>query len=331
MSLSVKSVRYFIAVAEAESITGATQTLNISQSVITESIKSLEAELGAQLFVRHARGMELTHAGHQFLRHAHQILSAVSNAQRALSARPDTKTGNLNIGVTSLMTGYFLPYLLDHYKRVYPKVEVQVIEDQRDYIEHLLVNGELDVAVLIVSNVKNNQAIETEALTQAAWRLWLPANHSLRGLGSISLQEIADEAMIMLKVDELEDNTTEFWRAAGLRPKTVMRTASVEAVRSLVATGAGLSILPDVLYRPWSLDGDRIEVRKILGELPTVDIGIAWRRSLALPEMVQHFLIVAHEFSRTHTRGRLRKRKIKYVKPLAWPPLSQTIIFKKPP
>lgn len=63
MSLSVKSVRYFIAVAEAESITGATQTLNISQSVITEAVKSLEAELGVQLFVRHARGMELTQRG----------------------------------------------------------------------------------------------------------------------------------------------------------------------------------------------------------------------------------------------------------------------------
>lgn len=303
MSLSVKSVRYFIAVAEAESITGATQTLNISQSVITEAVKSLEAELGVQLFVRHARGMELTHAGHQFLRHAHQILTAVRNAQQALSARPDSKTGVLNIGVTSLMTGYFLPYLLDHYKRVYPKVEVRVIEDQRDYIEHLLVNGELDVAVLIVSNVENSQAIETEALIKTAWRLWLPANHSLRGLGSISLQEIADDAMIMLKVDELEDNTTAFWRAAGLRPNTVMRTASVEAVRSLVATGAGLAILPYVLYRPWSLDGDRIEVRKILGELPTVDIGIAWRRGLRLPEMVRHFLIVAHEYSRAHSKS----------------------------
>lgn len=225
------------------------------------------------------------------------------NAQQALSARPDSKTGVLNIGVTSLMTGYFLPYLLDHYKRVYPKVEVRVIEDQRDYIEHLLVNGELDVAVLIVSNVENSQAIETEALIKTAWRLWLPANHSLRGLGSISLQEIADDAMIMLKVDELEDNTTAFWRAAGLRPNTVMRTASVEAVRSLVATGAGLAILPDVLYRPWSLDGDRIEVRKILGELPTVDIGIAWRRGLRLPEMVRHFLIVAHEYSRAHSKS----------------------------
>jgi DNA-binding transcriptional LysR family regulator len=303
MSLSLRSVRYFIAVAEAESVTGATQSLNISQSVITDAIKGLETEVGAQLFVRHARGMVLTHAGHQFLRHAHQILAAVRNAQQAMSSRPDTMTGQLNIGVTTMMTGYFLPYLLDHFRRVFPKVVVNVIEDQRDYIEHLLVNGELDVAVLIVSNIQNTQAIETESLVTAAWRLWLPANHALRGLGSISLREIAGEAMIMLKVDELEDNTNTYWRASGLKPNVVMRTASVEAVRSLVATGAGLSILPDVLYRPWSLDGDRLEARNIMEEMPKIDIGIAWRRGLTQSETAQNFLVVAREHTRGHAKA----------------------------
>lgn len=211
-------------------------------------------------------------------------------------------TGRLNIGVTTMMTGYFLPYLLDHFRRVFPKVEVNVIEDQRDYIEHLLVNGELDVAVLIVSNIENTQAIETESLITAAWRLWLPANHALRGLGSISLREIADEAMIMLKVDELEDNTNTYWRASGFKPNVVMRTASVEAVRSLVATGAGLAILPDVLYRPWSLDGDRLEVRNIMEEMPKIDIGIAWRRGLTQSETAQNFLVVAREHTRGHAK-----------------------------
>ena len=120
MALSLKTIRYFIAVAEAESITGATQSLNISQSVVTEAIKTLESDLGASLFQRHARGMVLTHAGHQFLRHAHQIMAAVRNAQQALSARPDTMAGQLNVGVTSLVTGYYLPYLLDRYRRVFP-------------------------------------------------------------------------------------------------------------------------------------------------------------------------------------------------------------------
>ncbi len=299
MSFSFRNVRYFIAVAEAESVTRATQTLNISQSVITEAIKSLEADLGVPLFQRHARGMVLTHAGHQFLRHAHEILAVVRNAQQALNARPDAMTGQLNLGVTGLMSGYFLSYLLDRFRRTLPKVEVRIVEDERGYLEHLLVNGELDLAIVLTSNIENRLALEVEVLQVAPWRIWLPSNHPLLELGSINLKEIANEAMIMLKLDELDDNTTAFWRAAGLKPRVAMRTQSVEAVRSLVATGAGLSILPEMLYRPWSLDGDRLEVRPIQESMPVLEIGVAWRRGSPLSEAAQNFLLIAREFARS--------------------------------
>lgn len=302
MPISLKNIRYFIAVAEAESITGATQSLNISQSVVTEAIKALESDLGAALFHRHARGMVLTHAGHQFLRHAHQIMASVRNAQQALSARPDTMNGQLNIGVTSLVSGYYLPYLLDRFRRVFPMVEVQIIEDRRDYIEHLLVNGELDVAVLLVSQLENRQALETETLLSSRWRLWLPVNHALTEVGSVSIHELADEPLIMLKLDELESTSNAFWQAAGVRPRPQMRTESVEAVRSLVATGAGVAILPDLLYRPWSLEGDRLEARAIMEDLPILELGIAWRRGSIQHEAAEHFQIVAREFGRSHIR-----------------------------
>jgi len=300
MAISLKNIRYFIAVAEAESITGAAQTLNASQSVLTEAIKMLESDLAATLFQRHARGMVLTHAGHQFLSHAHQIMVAVRNAEQALSARPDTMSGRLNIGVTSLVTGYFLPYLLGRYRRTFPKVEIKVIEDQRDYIEHLLVNGELDVAVLIVSNLQDKQAIESEALVASPYRLWLPQNHALLQLGSISIAAIASEPLVMLKLDELEDTATTSWREAGRKPNIVLRTESVEAARSLVASGEGLAILPDMLYRPWSLDGDRLEVRGLLEPMPSLQLGVAWRRGSPLSELTRNFLMVAREHSRGH-------------------------------
>jgi len=301
MAISLKNIRYFIAVAEAESITGAAHELNLSQSVLTEAIKALESDLATSLFQRHARGMGLTHAGHQFLSHAHQILASVRNAEQALSARPDSMTGSLNIGVTSLVTGYFLPYLLGRYRRMFPKVEIKVIEDQRDYIEHLLVNGELDVAVLIVSNLQNRQALESEVLVESPYRLWLPLNHPLGELASISIEEMVNEPLVLLKLDELEDTTTATWRLAGHRPNVVLRTESVEAARSLVASGEGLSILPDMLYRPWSLDGDRLEARSLLEPMPSLQVGVAWRRGLHQSETTKNFLLVAREHSRSHS------------------------------
>lgn len=97
MQISLKQLVYFIAVAESGSISRALTSLNVTQSVVTEAIKKLEDTLGTELFTRHARGMVLTHAGHQFLRHAHEVLATLRNAEQAIRERPDTMTGKLNL------------------------------------------------------------------------------------------------------------------------------------------------------------------------------------------------------------------------------------------
>jgi DNA-binding transcriptional LysR family regulator len=290
MSTSFKSIRYFIAVAESGSISAAIHELGVSQSVVSQAIAQIEADLGTLLFDRRARGMSLTHAGHQFLRHAHQIEVAMRNARDALASRPHTVTGHLNIGVTSLMVGYYLPFLLDRFRRVFPRISVQITEDRRDYLEHLLVSGELDVALIVVSQLQNQRALETETILRSGWRVWLPVNHRLVGEEQVKAADLAEQTLILLQVDELGDSATALWNTAGVDPKILIRTSSVEAVRSLVATGAGCSVLPDMLYRPWSLEGDRIDARPLAQALPALDIGLAWRKGAAKPESLSNFL-----------------------------------------
>jgi DNA-binding transcriptional LysR family regulator len=301
MSISIRNIRYFAAVAQSESITGATQKLNISQSAITESIRSLEEDLGTSLFDRHARGMSLTHAGHQFLRHCHEILAAIERARNAITERPDTVSGTLNIGVTGLMIGYYLPYLLDRYRRVLPHVTVNVIEDKPDFLQDLLINGEIDVAIMIISNVKDPYSIGTEMLTQSQWRVWLPIHHALLEHKKISLEQLREHAIIMLKNDAIDEMTGALMRRHVGNNANIMRTTSVEAVRSLVATGAGVTLLPDFIYRPWSLEGDRLEARPVAEELPNVEIGVAWRRGYELSDATRNFLLIAREYSRQLT------------------------------
>ncbi len=293
MALSLRQVRYFIAVAENGSVTGAAQQLSVSQSTVTEAIKGLEEELGIQLVERQARGVSLSYKGQQFLRHAHRILAEVNDAQRALRSEQAPLVGQLQIGVTTLVAGYCLSDLLARYRRVFPAVQVSVVEDTRDYLEHLLLNGEIDVAVIIVSNLQDNLALETESLQASRYHLWLPSGHRLLRNAPISLKETAEEAFIVLSVDEVEEVTGRTWRAAGVRPKVAFRTRSVEAVRSLVATGAGLAVLPDLAYRPWSLEGDRIEARDIAEAMPDLTVGVAWRRGLPLPRTAETFIDLA--------------------------------------
>lgn len=295
MALTLRQIRYYIAAAETGSITAAARQVNVSQSVVTEAVKALESHLGVTLVERRARGVRLTHEGHQFLRHAYRILHAVEDAEGALTAPGRPVGGALNLGVTSMVAGYYLADLLARFRRAFPAVSVEVTEDERSYIEHLLVNGELDLAVMLVSNLENRQALEDAVLVRSPFTLWLPPRHPLLAEDEVRLGDITTAPLIMLEVDEMERNLTALWLTRGWQPNVVLRTSSVEAVRSLVATGAGLAILPDLAYRPWSLEGDRLESRPIADLRQTIDVGIVWRRGSGLSSAAGGFTDIAFE------------------------------------
>ena len=282
--------------AERGSVSLAAQALSISQSAVTEALKNLEADLGVKLFERHARGLTTTQDGHLFLRHATEILAGVQSARGAFSARA-ALTGRLALGVTSLMAGYVLSDMLAKFRRANPEVEVSATEDSGDYLEHLLIGGELDVAVMVLSNLHDRLALQVEILDVSPYRLWLPMGHRLGAQDSIRVDDLADEALIMLDIDEMGGAATTLLAALGRKPRVAFRTRSVEAVRSLVATGAGVTLLPDLVYRPWSLEGDRIEQRDVSGALPVVQVGMAWRKGSPLSAAARDFIAIAQGHS----------------------------------
>lgn len=289
MSFTIRQLQFFVAVAERGSVSGAARQLSISQSSVTEAVKALEADLGVTLFERRSRGLEITHKGSQFLRHATDILRGVSNARVAFREEA-SRPGRLALGVTSLVAGYVLSDILARFRRAYPKVEVRAMEDNGEYLQHLLIGGELDVAVVLTSSIHDRAALRVETLQVSPYRLWLPFGHPLASVESIGLEQVAAEPLIMLMVDEVEESTNRLMASLSARPNVAFRTRSVEAVRSLVATGAGVALLPNLVYRPWSLEGDRIEIRDVSGDLPSVQVGLAWRRGAPLSEAGHDFI-----------------------------------------
>lgn len=287
MAFSFRQIQYFVAVAEQGAVSRAAQRLSISQSTVTEAIQELEADLGIVLFERRAQGVELTLSGHYFLRHAQKILSDVADARRAVREDRAPLAGRLALGVTPLVASYVLSDLMARFRRAYPAVSVEIVEDGRDYLEHLLVGGELDVAIVVLSGGAVTQGLHVEVVDVSRSRLWLPLGHALSAREEASLRDIAGEAHILLTTDEIAETVEAAWRRLGLKPVVALRTRSVEAVRSLVATGAGVAILPDLIYRPWSLEGDRIEVRQIAEDLPPVEVALLWRRGSTLPPFVE--------------------------------------------
>lgn len=276
MALTLKQLRYFMAAAETGQISHAAMELNISQSAITTAIQGLEAQLGVRLLDRSALGVAPTIEGARFLNHARNITAAVDDAERLPLGEGRQVTGRLRLGTTYTVAGYFMSRHYARFRRAYPDIQVEMVELPRLSVEEGLATGSIDMAVMLVSNLANSAGLEHETLLRSNRRLWLSTDHPLLSADRITLADVGAQPYVMLTVDEAKDTASRYWAKVGLTPKVIFTTSSVEAVRSMVANGMGVTILSDMVYRPWSLEGQRIELRSVAEPIPSMDVGLAW-------------------------------------------------------
>jgi DNA-binding transcriptional LysR family regulator len=290
MSLNIRQLRYFVAAAEAGKVVAAGSAIGISPSAITEAIQDLEETVGTQLVTRHRDGIKVTYDGYVFLQHCRNILSALTAATSSVGQHRPRVVGPLSIGVTITVAGYFLAAPLARFRRSFPDVEVTIKELDRSVIEHELAEGKLALGILLVSNLEHRDELSTETLAKSRRRLWTPVNHPLLAKSRVTLKDVAKEPYIQLLIDEAAETTLAYWSKYKLTPNVIFRTESVEAVRSLIATGTGITILSDMVYRPWSLEGDKLESREIAAAIPTMDVGLAWAKDLSLAAPAKAFV-----------------------------------------
>lgn len=276
MSFSLKQVRHFLAAAESGQISRAAVEHNISQSALTASIQQLEALLGSPVFERRPNGVALTHAGTRFLPLARKIAAACSEAMAITHDTPRKVQGRLTLAVTDTIAGYFLTPLVTRFRRIFPDVELAIREAPRLQVEAGLVAGDFDVALLLTSNLTRRPDLAHRTLFQSPRRLWTPCEHPLLRRERVGLADIAAFPYIALTADEAFDTASRYWERTPHRPDVLFRTGSVEAVRSMVGAGLGVTILSDMVYRPWSLDAQRIETRDVADPVPSMDVGVVW-------------------------------------------------------
>lgn len=280
--MNFRHLKFFVATAESGQVSRAASQLSISQSAVTSAVKELEAELGAQLFLRSAHGMELTEAGRDFLASSRDILEKLEQAKR-IAQRNSPAKGVISLAATYTVIGYFLPYHLDRLGHLFPNLEIRISELNRESIEEGLMTDRFDLAMVLTSNLTNPE-LQTETLLKSTRRLWAANSHKFIRQGRATFEEIAEEDYIMLTVDEAANTTMRYWGLNTLQPKVKIRTSSVEAVRSMVANGQGVTVLSDMVYRPWSLEGKRIGTVPTDQEIPTMDVGLAWRKGVTFSQ-----------------------------------------------
>ncbi|RDV01013.1 LysR family transcriptional regulator [Trinickia dinghuensis] len=288
--ITLRQIEYFLSVADTGQISRSADLCAVSQSSMTIALRNLEDTVGVPLLQRHARGVRLTRAGERFLRHVRNASTSIELAVVAAQEEPEQIAGNVRLGVTETVSAYLMPQMLAAVAQRFGNLTVEILEDTREAIERSLVDGRLDLGLLLVSNTAKADELKYETILRSTRRLWTHPDHPLQEAQQVTLEDIAREDYLLLDMDEHVRTVRKYWGKYGLEPRVRIQSKSIEAVRSMVALGMGVTILSDLVYRPWSLEGNRIGRRDLSIPIPTMDVGVAWSRKGALLPPVRALL-----------------------------------------
>ncbi|NIF54308.1 LysR family transcriptional regulator [Burkholderia sp. Ax-1724] len=287
--ITLRQIEYFISVADTGQISISSSLCNVSQSSMTIALQKLEESLGVELLLRHAKGVRLSDAGERFLRHVQQASRSVEDAVSAAQEVPVQISGRVKVGMTDTISAYLLPSLVTSLRQRFSDLDIEVVERSREDIEEALIHDKLELALLLVSNVAPADELTFEVVLRSPRRLWTAPDHPLQAAERVTLEDVAKERFLLLDMDGHIATVNRYWGHYGLAPQVHIQSRSIEAVRSLVAVNHGVTILSDLVYRPWSLEGRRISRRDISTELPTMDIGAVWRKGHSLSPQARAF------------------------------------------
>ncbi|PMR72817.1 LysR family transcriptional regulator [Billgrantia endophytica] len=285
--MTLQQLRHFLAIIETGTLSQAAQRCHISQPSMSASLKALEQDLGCSLFTRHAKGLLPTQSGSMLQQHAERVLRETKLARERLQAPQDEPEGTLTLGVTETISAYMLPRLVRWRLDALAGIQLHVIEDTIGSLEERLLRGEVDLGLMVIDNIRPSMALHCERLFDTPRKLWAPAGHPLLRRTRITLQDVCDYPFVLLEMDEHVRTWERYWSGQIRRPEIVLRSHSIEAVRSFVAMGQGVTILSDLVFRPWSLEGEHISRREVHEEIPGMGIGFMHRKDVVTPLMTR--------------------------------------------
>lgn len=292
--MELRHLRYFVVVAETCHFGQAAERLRMAQPPLSQQIRQLEAELGAELLTRTTRSVKLTPAGEAFLEDAQRILRSVDEAARRARQFAEGKAGTLRIGLTGTASYTQLPALARLVKEHLPDVVLDIYTEMlTPAIELALAVGELDVGVLRPPT--SEASLTVRAIARENFVVALPAGHRLTSADTVTVGELRAEDFIMYPAGSrsvVNEAVMRACRAAGYHPHVAHESGKTSTQLSLVAAGLGIAVLPESV-RGIALTG--VQYRTVSGA-EEVELALAWRRTSESP-LVDAFLATLEDNS----------------------------------
>jgi len=279
--MELRHLRYFVAVAEAGGLTGAAQgKLHTSQPSLSRQIRDLETEIGAQLLMRRARGIELTPAGRVFLEHARLVLAQVEAAGEAARRVAHPSKPCFTIG---FLTGHelkWMPEALRILRDELPNIDVMVSSQYSPLLADALSKGKMDVAFL--RRERGMPELTYRVLVREPLMAVLPSDHRLAALKSIDAKDLEGEIFVTVSktAPVLRAVIDKYLKGSGANITPQHEADHLAMGMSLIASTGGVGLLPAYAqnFLPSSVTS-----RPLKGDRPTVDLVLGYKKSNQSP------------------------------------------------
>jgi len=297
--LNVPRLRVLREVAQRGSFSAAADALAYTQSAVSQQIAALEREAGTQLVERNARGVRLTDAGRALVAHADVILARLADAEDELAQIAGGYAGRLRLAAFPSACATLMPVAIAAFRERHPGVELSLVPSEPPEALGMLLGGEVDIALTIDGPpVRQDRRVETTHLLDDPMYVALPVGHPL-AKKRFRLGDLADEEWMVGPGETCPDVAvfTRACREAGFEPRIAFESDDYLAIQGFVASGMGLSFIPDLALVAVR---DDVVIRSLGARPPVRRIGAAVAadayRSPAKTAMVEVLCEAAEEF-----------------------------------
>jgi LysR family nitrogen assimilation transcriptional regulator len=237
-AMELRSLHYFVRIAELGSITRAAAHLHVAQPALTRHVQRLEDELNVALFTRANRGVRLTEAGQKLLDGATRILRDIERTGDEIRAQDAHPSGKIILGITPTLCPVLVPELFGRMRRDYPMIELKVMHAGMVRLEEFVIDGRVDIALL--SELSRSRLIVSTRLAEE--EMVLVTQPGARAAGTVDGEELRQTPLIL--GDGLRAAMDALLAGLGIELKVDTELNDHETIRLMVAEGAGAAVLP---------------------------------------------------------------------------------------
>ncbi|MBS2553098.1 LysR family transcriptional regulator [Catenulispora sp. NL8] len=243
--MEIRQLQHFVSVAEEQHFTRAAARLMVSQSGLSASIRALERELQASLFVRTTRTVTLTEAGRALLVEAERILAQERAAREAVAAVQGVLRGTLTLGAEQCVAGVHVAGLLAAFRRLHPQVEIRLRQWGSAALAEQVAAGRLDLAFAYRTDGHPEQ-LRSVALTSEPMIVLCHPDHALARAGAaVTPRDLGGEAFVDFHPDWGPRRVTDAaFAALGIRRTVPLEVNDVHSLLDLVGEGLGVAVVP---------------------------------------------------------------------------------------